>query len=270
MRSASSNRLSLERDLAKGIGRGELRLFYQPIVRMEDGKLVGFEGLVRWQHPTKGMVSPGEFIPLAEETGLVLPLGMWVLEEGCRQLKEWRHGYPELQLTMSLNVSRKQLCFPDLVQRVEKLLVDNALPAAALKIEITESTVMEHGTQAIGVLHALRALGTQLLMDDFGTGYSSLSCLHRFPLNGIKVDRAFIRNVSEREDYAAVVQAIVTLARNLGMYVVAEGIETQQQVAMLKGIDQDLLGQGYLFSKPIDAKAAEKFIQQHTPLSKAA
>lgn len=269
MRSATSNRLEMERDLARAIERKELRLFYQPIVRMADAKLVGFEGLVRWQHPIKGMISPADFIPMAEETGLILPLGMWVLEEGCRQIRDWRYGYPELDLTMSLNLSRKQLCFPDLVDRVEKLIVDNALPAASLKLEITESTVMEHGTAAIGVLQALRGLGVHLLMDDFGTGYSSLSCLHRFPLNGIKVDRAFIRNVSERRDYVAVVHAIVSLARNLGMQVIAEGVETEDQVAMLKGLDCDL-AQGYFFSKPVDAKTAEAFIQKHTPLSRAA
>ena len=269
MREEILTRIELERDLALAVPRGELRLYYQPIISMDTGKLVGFESLVRWQHPKRGFVSPADFIPIAEETGLILPIGNWVLEEGCRQLHVWRQGYPELNLTISINLSRKQLAYPDLLERVERLLVKNAIPADALKLEITESTVMENGTSSIGVLQAIRAMGVHLWMDDFGTGYSSLSCLHRFPLNGIKIDRAFIRNVSERRDYAAVVHAIVSLAGNLGMSVVAEGVETQEQVTMLNGLDCHL-GQGYLFSKPVDPKAAEQFIQKHTPLSRAA
>jgi EAL domain-containing protein (putative c-di-GMP-specific phosphodiesterase class I) len=210
-----------------------------------------------------------DFIPIAEESGLILQIGNWVLEEGCRQLHNWRQGYPELELTMSINLSRKQLAYPDLLERVERLIVANAIPANSLKLEITESTVMENGTASIGVLQAIRAMGVHLWMDDFGTGYSSLSCLHRFPLNGIKIDRAFIRNVSERRDYAAVVHAIVSLASNLGMHVVAEGVETEDQVTLLKTLECHL-GQGYLFSKPMDAKTAEAYIQKYTPLSRAA
>ena len=269
MREESVKRLEIERDLSKAVERNELRLYYQPIVLLETGKLIGFESLVRWQHPTRGFVSPADFIPIAEETGQILSVGNWVLEEGCRQLQLWRQGYPELDLQLSVNLSRKQLCYPDLVERVQRLLVANAIPAGSLKLEITESTVMEHGTAAVGVLQALQALGVNLWMDDFGTGYSSLSCLHRFPLNGIKVDRAFIRNVSERRDYAAVVHAIVSLAGNLGMQVVAEGVETAEQVALLKSLDCHL-GQGYFFSKPVDPKAAEALIQKQTPLSRAA
>jgi diguanylate cyclase (GGDEF)-like protein len=253
-------RQGLETDLRKAVERDELRLQYQPIIALDSGDLVGFESLVRWHHPTKGLISPVQFIPLAEETGLIVQIGRWVLEEAGRQLCVW-HGMFGDSLCMNVNISRKQLMDPTLIATVQQLIQHTGIPPQRLRLEITESTIMERADTTLAVLRQLRELGVRLHMDDFGTGYSSLSCLHQFPLDGLKIDRSFVVNlVNGRSEYAAVVHAIVTLAHNLHMKVVAEGVETIEQVAQLQTLECDH-AQGFHFAKPLDAPLAERFIR---------
>jgi diguanylate cyclase (GGDEF)-like protein len=262
--------LRLDRDLRRGLERGELLLHYQPIVSLETRGVVGFEALARWKHPQRGMISPGEFIPVAEETGQIVSIGRWAMETACRQLKAWQTRFPaHANLSMSVNLSKRELRDPQLVEGVARVLKQTGVDPSRLKIEITESAVMEHGDSR-EVLGRVKDLGVCLQMDDFGTGYSSLSGLHRFPLDGLKIDQAFIRNVSERRDYAAVVHAIIMLARNLDMQVVAEGVETADQVAMLQGLDCTQ-AQGYHFGRPQAAAAAEAWLAGSGPaLAKSA
>jgi diguanylate cyclase (GGDEF)-like protein len=251
--------LRLDRDLRRGLERNELLLHYQPIVSLETRDVVGFDALARWKHPQRGMVSPGEFIPVAEETGQIVTLGRWAMETACRQLRAWQTRFPRYAgLTMSVNLSKRELRDGQLVEGIRRVLEQTGIDPACLKLEITESAVMEHHDSR-EILARIKDLGVGLQMDDFGTGYSSLSGLHRFPLDGLKIDQAFIRNVSERRDYAAVVHAIITLARNLNMHIVAEGVETAEQVAMLQGLDCTE-AQGYHFGRPQDARAAESYL----------
>ena len=252
-------RLSLETDLRQAIDRTEFMLQYQPIISLRDGSITSFEALIRWKHPLRGMISPGEFIPLAEEIGAIIPIGFWVLGEACRQLADWRQRLRCPSLAISVNLSRKQLAAPDLTEQTQKILAQYGLSPSDLILEITESAIMEEAERSMRALEALRSLGIQLHMDDFGSGYSSLGCLHRFPLTGLKIDRAFIQNVGERRDYSAVVNAIVTLARNLGIRLVAEGVETVEQLHMLLSMGCDQV-QGYHFARPMDPANAEAFI----------
>ncbi len=246
-------RLRLENDLRRAHGAKQLRLIYQPIVNTSAGQVVGFEALVRWQHPEHGAISPNEFIPLAEETGLIVPIGAWVLRQACADLAKWRRDLPDAHnLTISVNLSKRQISEPGLVDVVRDALADSQLPGSALKLEITESVIMEASEQLTPILHELRELGCCLHMDDFGTGYSSLSCLHRFPLDVIKIDRAFVVNMADDPRYSAVVDAIVILAHNLGMQVTAEGVETRAQLAQALALECDYC-QGYLFARPLEA-----------------
>ncbi len=254
-------RLELETELRTVVERGELQLHYQPIVSLATGGLVGFEALARWQHPKRGMVSPAEFIPCAEDTGMIIPIGDWVLEEACRQLKSWQQRDPlrHPDLSMSVNLSARQLLSPTLVGMVERVVAETEIRPETLILEITETAMIQNADVAVPVLERLRALGVRLSMDDFGTGYSSLSCLHRFPLTGLKIDRSFIQNMTGRRDYAAIVHAIVAVARNLGMTLVAEGIESPDQVAMLQSLECET-AQGFLFSRPMDTAAVEAWM----------
>jgi diguanylate cyclase (GGDEF)-like protein len=253
-------RLELENDLRSAIERGQMQLYYQPIVSLVDHRVYGFEALVRWNHPRHGLVSPADFIPCCEELGLIVPLGMWILREACRQLKAWHLKFPlHSDLTISVNVSARQLPTHDLVQQIDAVLKEHQLPPHCLALEITESVVIADAEAAMCVLEQIRDLGVRLHMDDFGTGYSSLSMLHQMPLHGLKIDRKFMQNVSEHRDYAAVVHAIVTLARNLNMKLIAEGIEDGDQVALLQAMDCDL-AQGYFFAPPRDAAGAEAYL----------
>jgi EAL domain-containing protein (putative c-di-GMP-specific phosphodiesterase class I) len=245
--------------------RQEFELHYQPIVSLKTRNIVGFEALLRWQHPSRGFISPIEFIPIAEETGLIIPIGDWVLREACRQMQVWHAEFPmKLPLTLSVNLSSKQFT-PRLIQQIEQVLQDTHLSTRFLRLEITESALMENLESAASLLAQVRSLGIQLSMDDFGTGYSSLSYLHRFPIDTLKIDRSFIKKVDADGEQLAIVRTIITLAWNLGMDVVAEGVETLKQLAQLRSLKCEY-GQGYLFSRPLDSQAAGQIIAAQSQL----
>jgi diguanylate cyclase (GGDEF)-like protein/PAS domain S-box-containing protein len=253
--------LQLETDLRRALDRQELKLHYQPIISLRTQQIVGFEALLRWQHPQRGMVPPAKFVPIAEETGLITPIGWWVLREACHQMQQWRQQFPHLQsLTVNVNLSGKQFT-PHLTEQLHQILKETQLDAQYLKLEITESILMGSAEAAVATLTQLKQLGIQLAIDDFGTGYSSLSYLHRFPIDTLKVDRSFISKVDVDGEQLAIVRTIITLAWNLGMEVVAEGVETQKQLAQLRALDCEF-AQGYFFSKPLDVEAVEQLINQ--------
>jgi diguanylate cyclase (GGDEF)-like protein len=254
MNLAASRRLGLESDLRRALGRDQLRVHYQPIVQAKSGQVVAHEALVRWQNPHRGLVGPAEFIQVAEETGLILKIGEWVLREACR----WATFIgAERGLQVSVNLSPRQFNDPKLVQLVAKALKDTGLPAQLLELEITESTAMQHTDIALSTLNKLKELGVSIAIDDFGTGYSSLAYLKRFPVDKVKIDRAFVADVPGDEDQNAIVAAIVALAHALEIKVVAEGVETALQREFLKSCGCDFL-QGYLAGRPVDADTAAK------------
>ena len=258
--------LQLETDLRHAIERQEFELHYQPIVLLKNKEIVGFEALVRWRHPQRGLVSPGEFILTAEDPGLIVPLGWWVLQEACRQMYVWQQQFAlSPPLTISVNLASKQIIQPDAAERVEQILQATGLHPSSLKLEITESSLIEHTEATIAMLQRLKTSGIELAIDDFGTGYSSLSYLHRFPIDTLKIDRSFVNKMDVELEKLELIRTIATLAWNLSMDVVAEGIETQQQLSHLKALGCEY-GQGYLFSKPVDASAAEQLIAEHTRL----
>lgn len=262
MHSEALQLLQLETDLRRAVTRGEFRVVYQPIMSLESETLRGFEALVRWHHPLRGLVSPMEFIPVAEETGMIVQIGEWVLREACGEMRRWQQSFPsQPSLFVCVNLSVKQFSQQDLIEKVSNILRDTKLPPASLKLEITESAVMENVETATRMLIELRELGVQLAMDDFGTGYSSLSNLHRFPINTLKIDRSFITHMVDNGENAEIVRTISGLAQNLGMDVVAEGVETREQLEILRGLGCQF-GQGYFFSKPIDSDGAEAFISE--------
>ncbi|PSB26370.1 EAL domain-containing protein [Stenomitos frigidus] len=261
MRVQVMTRLQLETDLRRAIERQEFRLHYQPLISLQTGKIAGFEALVRWQHPERGLVPPNDFIPVAEETDLIIPMGQWITHEACRQLHLWQEKFPQEQpLIVSVNLSGKQFSQPDLVEQIEQTLQDTGLDGRTLKLEITESMAMTDVESTIALLQRLKALHLQLSIDDFGTGYSSLSYLHRFPTNTIKVDRSFVSRMGDEGEDAQIVQTIIILGHNLGMDIVAEGVETAEQLASLRGLKCEY-GQGFFFSKPLVAEAAEALLQ---------
>ncbi len=261
MHARAVSRLQLESDLREAVERKEFCVFYQPIVSLQTGRLAGFEALVRWNHPRRGLVSPADFIPVAEETGLIVPIGDWVLAEACARLREWQLASPSHRaLSLSVNLSARQVAQPDLLEWIKKALNDSNLSPHCLKLEITESVVMENAEAAALMFKQLRSLGVQLSIDDFGTGYSSLSYLHRFPLNYLKIDRSFVARLTTDNDNA-IVRTISTLARNLGMEVIAEGIETEEQFAQLRMLGCEY-GQGYLFSPPIADHGVRHLLSQ--------
>jgi diguanylate cyclase (GGDEF)-like protein/PAS domain S-box-containing protein len=250
--------LQLETDLRRAVDRQEFELYYQPIVSLKSCHITGFEALVRWKHANRGMVSPAEFIPIAEETGLIIPLGNWVMREACRQMRAWQVQFPQTPLTMNVNLSCKQFT-PHLIDQIQQVLDETGVDTQHLKLEITESVLMENTDSAASLLAQIRALGIQLSMDDFGTGYSSLSYLHRFPIDTLKIDRSFTNKIDRDGEQLAIVRTIMTLAWNLGMEVIAEGIETPKQVAQLRALQCEY-GQGYFFSPPVTGEAATQLL----------
>ena len=260
MHSAVMNTLEVETDLRRGVDREEFCVHYQPIFSLSNEAVTGFEALVRWQHPDRGLVYPDDFIRVAEETELIIPIGARVLFDACRQLREWQLQFPECsQLSVSVNLSGKQFQQPDLVKRVNDVLRETGLEPRFLNLEITESILMDNVETAVRMMKELRALGVQLSIDDFGTGYSSLSYLHRFPMNTLKIDRSFVGQTNDNNENTEIVRTIVMLARNLGMEVIAEGIQTEEQLLKLLLLGCDY-GQGYFFCQPADARTIEDLL----------
>jgi diguanylate cyclase (GGDEF)-like protein len=262
METDTNDSLRLEIALKKGIEKGEMFLHYQPIYLIHNQKIIGFESLVRWQHPTEGLLSPGQFIPLAEKTGLIIPLGWWVLQESCQQLKQWQTEIPETEkLFISVNMSSNQFAQPDVVERVDAILKRTGLSPHCLKIEITEGVLIQNSASIIEILKAIRSLGVKLSVDDFGTGYSSLSYLHQFPVDTLKIDRSFLENADADFEKLEILQSVVRLAWNLGLEVVAEGIETPKHFAQIKALRCES-GQGFLFSRPLGTAEAKEMLER--------
>ena len=253
--------LQLETDLRSAIERNELCMYYQPIVDLSSMRLFGFESLIRWNHPQRGLVPPGEFIPVSEETGLIIPLTLWVLRTSCRQMVEWqRKSEFNKDLVVSVNLSGKHFAQKDLVKQIKAVIDETGIEAKHLKLEITESAVMQNAEGAILMLKQLRDLGIQLSIDDFGTGYSSLSYLHRFPINTLKVDRSFVSTMEDGSENGEIVRTVVALAKTLGLSVIAEGIESIHQLHQLRILGCEY-GQGYLFSRPVPVEEAVKLLE---------
>ena len=246
--------LQLETDLRRGLERQEFRIHYQPIMCLETGRVLGCEALLRWQHPERGLLLPGEFVPVADETGLIVPIGQWGLREACRQVHRWQRGRSGKDpLALSVNLSTREFGQPDLTGSIQRTLQETGLPATSLKLEITEAVMMKYGEGVLGTLGRLREMGIELYIDDFGTGYSSFSALTRFPISALKIDPSFVAGLSKNGG-REIVRTILTLAKNLALGVIAEGVETAEQFERLKELQCDR-GQGALFSPPVDAAA---------------
>ena len=260
MHDQALKRLQLEADLREALKKEQFHLVYQPIISLEAGELHGFEALIRWVHPEHGFVSPAEFIPIAEDTGLIVPIGTWVLREACKQLYQWNYvDRPELPVTVNVNLSMRQVCHPDVVDTVREVIFSTGIDPAFLKLEVTESTIIDDRLNMIPLLNEIKSLGIKLAMDDFGTGQSSLGNLHQLPVDILKIDQSFIKSMSVNRELAAVMQAIITLAHELGMQTVAEGIETADQLVMLQSLDCNF-GQGYYFKKPLSVVQATRYL----------
>ncbi len=271
MRGYSKALLQMETDLRRAIKRQELEVFYQPIVSLaRNNQITGFEALVRWHHQEQGMVSPVQFIPVAEETGLITALGWWVLREACRQLQSWQRQFPNLlPLTMSVNLSGIQFAQPGLIQQIQWILQETELSGQSLKLEITESVIMMNAESVNALLQQLRSLDIQLCIDDFGTGYSSLGRLHHLPINTLKIDRSFISPQDYEGESWEIVRTIINLAHNLGLDVVAEGIETEEQLAQLRSLQCEY-GQGYYFSRPVNSQSMAALLAEQAQALKLA
>jgi predicted signal transduction protein with EAL and GGDEF domain len=254
-------RLKLETDLRRALEREEFRVYYQPIVSLTSGNITGFEALARWDRPGVGIVAPGEFIGVAEEMGLIVFIGNWVLRKACEQAHRWHLANPGRPLTMSVNVSGREFKQPDIVERVQKILRETQVDPTAIKLELTESVTMDNAERTIRVVKGLKNLGVRLSIDDFGTGYSSLSYLRRFPMDTLKIDRSFVQNLPSNPENLEIVRTIMSLARSLGMDVVAEGAETADEIEQLKALECDF-GQGYFFSKPVDSEQANRLLRK--------
>jgi diguanylate cyclase (GGDEF)-like protein/PAS domain S-box-containing protein len=266
MREQAVARIEIENDLKQALDANEFELYYQPKVSLLDQHITGFEALIRWNHPKRGLLFPSEFIPVAEETGLIVPLGRWVLNTACRQMAVWRKSMTRgLTLSISVNVSFKQLAEAGLVEDVKRILAETGLDATSLKLEMTESSIMENARVAIDTLRQLKALHVGLEIDDFGTGYSSLSYLRELPFDTVKIDRSFVKELGTADDTTEIVRTILQLARSLGMDTVAEGVETKDQLARLTAMGCSTV-QGYYFSKPVEADRARLLLEDKDSL----
>ncbi len=260
--------LQMQNDLRAAIEREELVVEYQPIVSLETFRVTGFEALARWRHPEHGLINPGQFIPIAEETGLIVPIGQWILRKACMQLRQWQDSQPtETRLTMSVNLSGKQFAQPNLIQEIERVLEETNIDPRSLWLEITESVVVENVEAASEICKRLRRLGVGLSIDDFGTGYSSLSSLHSFPISTLKIDGSFVSRMNGDNENTEIIRTIMSLAGNLGMDVIAEGVETLEQITKLRTLGCEK-GQGFFFSRPMPATDAEKLLMETTPLGR--
>jgi diguanylate cyclase (GGDEF)-like protein len=259
----SPRRVGLETDLRRAIDRHEFSLAFQPIVALRSGRIEGFEALTRWNHPLHGSVAPSTFIPLAEETGLIVPIGRWVLTEACRQARLWQDKYRQSPPSISVNLSAKQFHRADLIADITQALSGSGLNPQALRLEITESVIMDDAESSIDMLRQLKSLGVELAIDDFGTGYSSLAYLRRFPVDVLKIDRSFISGLARSNEDRTITQAVIGLGHALSMIVVAEGIETIGQLVHLCSLNCEL-GQGNHFSEPVAAHDAEALLTSET------
>ncbi|MBI4928508.1 MAG: EAL domain-containing protein [Anaerolineae bacterium] len=259
MRDQLLQRMEMESELRTSLEHAQLLLHYQPISELKTGRLIGFEALVRWQHPQRGLIWPNEFIQLSEETGLIIPLGLWVLREACRQMRLWQDHFPiDPPLMISVNISPRQLN-PDFYRQVANILAETSLPPTCLRLEMTESSIVRSDCEMVQALDNLRRLGVQLYIDDFGTGYSSLGYLDSLPVDAIKIDRSFVNNLGRAKSTTGVVQAIITLAHELDIDVVAEGVETFEQHSVLKHLNCEFM-QGFFISEPLDIPGVERYI----------
>jgi EAL domain-containing protein (putative c-di-GMP-specific phosphodiesterase class I) len=262
MRTAAVERLRLENDLIGALDRNEFALVYQPVVALETEEVVGFEALIRWHHPTLGLIEPDRFIPIAEETGLIVAIGSWVLQEACTTSARWRQDYPhEPPLTMAVNVSGRQIASVDLVGQVSDALATTGVEPRTLVLEMTETALIRDTVVASERLHELRDLGVQLAIDDFGTGYSSLSYLKQFPVDILKIDRSFIESINDRDQVPAIVRGLLDLGRTLDLETVAEGVELDVQRDRLRDEHCDY-AQGFLFARPLAPEDAENLLLQ--------
>jgi EAL domain-containing protein (putative c-di-GMP-specific phosphodiesterase class I) len=262
-----SERLTLENDLRSALERGEFSLNYQPIADCRSGKIIGMEALLRWKHPERGMISPALFIPLAEETGYIISIGEWVLRTACEQCRRWQKmGFPSLYL--AVNLSSRQFHQKDLPASIYQILQDTGLNPASLGLELTEGLVMQQAEASVNTLRELKAMDIRISIDDFGTGYSSLSYLKRFPIDILKIDQSFVRDIPKDEDDAAIASTIITMAHSLGLRVVAEGVETVEQLKFMREHGCDAL-QGYYLSKPLPPEQFADFLKNGTRLDVA-
>ncbi len=250
-------RMALENDLRYALERNELMLFYQPQTKLNSSEIVAAEALLRWQHPKRGLILPGEFIPLAEQSGLIIPIGEWVLRTACTGMKRWHDAGAPL-IRVAVNLSARQFAQPDLIQLVAAALAESELSAQFLELEITESCLVPG---AVETLRILKRMGVQIAIDDFGTGYSNLSYLKRFLISSLKIDQSFVRNITTDQNDAAIVKAIIAMSASLGLKVVAEGVETEEQQQLLSQY-QCALAQGYLLGRPMPAVAFEQFLKK--------
>jgi diguanylate cyclase (GGDEF)-like protein/PAS domain S-box-containing protein len=263
MRSQAIARLELENDLRHALARRELELHYQPIVALKDEQIIGFEALLRWQHPARGSISPMEFIPIAEETGIIFDVGEWILREACSQMRRWQTEYPGcMSMKVNVNISQRQFNQPDLFNIVKQTLEETGLDANSLNLEITENMLMDNAEEMIARLEQLRALGVGLHIDDFGTGYSSLSYLQRFPIDTLKIDFSFINRIGDNGDGAEIVRTILLLARELGIDAIAEGVETKNQLEQLRLLECEY-AQGFYFAKPLQPRLVTGLLSSH-------
>jgi diguanylate cyclase (GGDEF)-like protein len=266
LRTEALSRLELENDLRHAIENQEFDLFYQPIFRLADSEMTSCEALVRWRHPRRGLLLPGDFILVAEESGLILAIGRWVLLEACSQLKRWHETHPRLQnLAINVNISGKQFTRPDFVDQVKHCLSQTGLQAKFLKLEITETVLIDNYAAANDKFQELQNIGVQLQIDDFGTGYSSLGYLQQFPVHTIKIDKSFVQEMGKGKKGSDLIRAMVSMARDLGMDTIAEGIETEDQLDELKGLTCPY-GQGYLLARPAERFAFEKILEEPAPI----
>jgi diguanylate cyclase len=263
MNASAVERLALESDLRQALGKRELLLHYQPLLDLGTGRVHGVEALVRWQHPERGLVPPSDFIPLAEVTGLILPMGFWILRAACAQAKAWHDcGHPHL--SVAVNLSARQFSQPDLAKQVRQALDETGLPPRYLDLEITESNAMQNAEATITTLRELKTLGVRVSIDDFGIGYSSLNYLKRLPIDTLKIDQSFVRDITTDPDDAAIATAVIALAHTLKLKVVGEGVETEEQLAFLAGRHCDRM-QGYLFSRPLPPEECTDFLARNRP-----